>query len=130
MKITIGSAYPVAEEKKAMLRGRDLATGLPATVNISSSEIREAVAPTVRLIIESIKDTVEKTPPELVSDIMDRGIFLAGGGSLLPGLDEVIAKETKIPVNVAQDSLTCVVRGTGKLLEDRNLLERVKVSGG
>jgi len=130
VKLAVGSAYPVEEEKKYTMRGRDLASGLPASVNVSSSEIREAISPTTHAIIETIKDTVEQTPPELVSDIMDRGIFLAGGGSLLPGIDEVIARETKILVNVAEDALTCVVRGTGKLVGDLKLLERVKGSGG
>lgn len=130
IKIEIGSAYPVAEEKKMMMRGRDLAGGLPAAVNISSSEIREAISGTVRVMIEAIKDTIEQTPPELVSDIMDNGIFLAGGGSLLPGMDEVIARETKIPVQVAEDSLTCVVRGAGKLLGDIKLLRKVQIGGG
>lgn len=130
IKIGIGSAFPLNEEKKAAMRGRDLATGLPASVNVSSAEIREAISGTIRLIIEAIKDTIEQTPPELVSDIMDKGIFLAGGGSLLPGLDEVTARETKLPVTVTEDSLTCVVRGTGKLIEDLRLLHKVKVGGG
>lgn len=129
VKVAIGSAYPVAEENKATIRGRDLATGLPAMVNISSSEVREAISNTITTIIEGIKDAIEQTPPELVSDIMDRGIFLAGGGSLIAGMDEVIARETKIPVTVANDSLTCVVRGAGKLLSNIELLHRVKISG-
>lgn len=130
LKINIGSAYPVNEEKKLAMSGRDLASGLPLSVMVSSAEIREALSGTIKIIIEAVKDTVEETPPELVSDIMENGITLAGGGALLTGIAELTAKETKIPVVIAEDALTCVVRGAGKVLEESALLRRIKVSGG
>lgn len=130
IKIAVGSAFPVGEETKVPMRGRDLASGLPTIINVSSAEVREAISGTVRTIIEAIKDTVEETPPELVSDILEHGITLAGGGALLKGLDIAVAKETKMPVLVSEDPLTCVVRGSGKVLENLELLKKVKVSGG
>jgi rod shape-determining protein MreB len=130
IKISIGSAYPVDKESKIAIRGRDLASGLPSSVVVTSGEIREALSNTVRVVIEAIKDTLEETPPELVSDIMENGITLAGGGSLLPGVAELTAKETKMPVIVAEDALTCVVRGAGKVLENASLLRRIKICGG
>jgi len=130
LKMSIGSAYPIGEERKLPLRGRDLASGLPATIMISSGEIREALSGTVRAIIDTIKDAIEDTPPELIGDIAEEGVTLTGGGSLLVGLPEAIAAETKIPVKLTEDPLTTVVRGTGKVLEDAELLRRVRVSGG
>lgn len=132
VKIALGSASPPAngkEEKQTVVRGRDLETGLPRSIKISSVEIREALSPIVAQIVSAVTDLLEETPPELVSDIMTRGIVLCGGGSLLDGLDRRVAEETKMPVWVADDPLTAVVRGCGKVLEDPSLLNRVKVSG-
>jgi len=127
VKISIGSAAS-QKEKFTVVRGRDLESGLPKSVKLSSSEIREALSPTLQEIISAISDTLEETPPELIADIMERGIVMAGGGSLLPGIDKVIAEETKIPVWVADDPLTCVVRGCAKVLEDARLLAKIRVS--
>jgi len=129
IKITLGNAYPAKEEKQMVVRGRDLEKGLPKSLKISSSEIREALAPTVRQIVSSVSDLLEETPPELVSDLLSRGIILCGGGAQLAGLDKLIAEETKMPVWLADDPVTAVVRGCGKLLDDPGLLARVKVSG-
>ncbi len=132
VKLTIGNAYPEdkSQEMYSVIRGRDLETGLPRSLKVSSSEIREALTPVVSQIIGSIKDLLEETPPELVSDILNRGIALAGGGALLRNIDRAIADATKMPVWVADEPLTAVVRGTGKVLMDPKLLERVKVTGG
>lgn len=127
VKISIGSA-DVGKEKFAVVRGRDLETGLPKSIKLAGSEIREALAPTVQEIIGTITDTIEETPPELVSDIMERGVYMAGGGSLLPQIDKMISEATKMPVYVSEDPLTCVVRGCGKVLEDDGLLAKVRVS--
>jgi rod shape-determining protein MreB and related proteins len=117
LKIELGSAFPMSEEDAAEVRGRDLATGLPKTIVMSSEEIREAIAPVVGTIVEAIRDTLNRTPPELGSDIMDRGMILAGGGALLRHLDERLRKETGVPVHVAEEPLTCVARGSGRFLE-------------
>lgn len=130
LKIQIGSAYPTDHDEKMPMRGRDLATGLPATVIVTSNEIREALSPTVSQIIEGIKDTIEETPPELVADILDQGIYVTGGGSILRGMGDLISKETKMPVKLAEDPLTTVVRGAGKLLDELELLNKVKIGGG
>lgn len=129
IKINLGSAYPLKEEKQMVVRGRDLENGLPKSIKISSEEIREALAPTVSQIISNISDLLEETPPELISDLVARGIVLSGGGSQLAGLDKRIAEETKMPVWLADDPVTAVVRGCGKVLEEPSLLSRVKVSG-
>jgi rod shape-determining protein MreB and related proteins len=129
VKIAIGSAYPGdADERRVTLRGRDLLTGLPRAVEVGGEQIREALEPSVQQIVDTIKDTIEETPPELVADIMDQGIVLAGGGALMAGLDRRIAEATQMPVHVAEDPLTCVVRGTGKVLEELDVLQRVLVS--
>lgn len=130
VKIAVGSAYPGGEVRKTKLRGRDLATGLPKEIIISSDEIREAISGTLNQIVLGIKDTIEETPPEVVSDFMERGIVLTGGGALLPGIADKIAKELGMSVVVAPDPLTTVVRGTGKILEDERLLRKVKSQGG
>lgn len=130
VKINLGSAYPTGrEEKQAVVRGRDLETGLPKSIKVNAAEIREALSPMVSQIVSSISDMLEETPPELVSDLMNRGIVLCGGGSQIAGLDRRIAEETKMPVWVADDPLTAVIRGTGRVLEDSELLNRVRVSG-
>ncbi len=117
-KIAAGSAYPLEEEIKVTLRGRDLLTGLPKAIEISSVELREGIAGPVSNIVAEVRAALEETPPELVADIMEYGITLAGGGSLLRGLDRRIAAETKMPVHIAEDPLSCVARGTGKMIED------------
>ena len=128
IKIAVGSAYPTTDQHTVTIRGRDLLTGLPRSVEVSGEQIREALEPSVVQIIDAIKDTIEETPPELVADIMDQGIVLAGGGALLAGLDRRVADATQMPVHVADDPLTCVVRGTGRVLEELDSLERVLVS--
>lgn len=107
-----------------------MAKGLPESMKISSEEIRLALAPVVKQIISSTKDVLEETPAELVSDIIKNGIVVAGGGAMLPGIDTAISEATKMPVWIADDPLTCVVRGCGKVLSDEGLLEQVKVVGG
>jgi rod shape-determining protein MreB len=118
------------EEKYSVIRGRDLETGLPKSIKISAAEIREALSPVIIQIISAIKDLIEETPPELVSDLLNRGIAMAGGGSLLRHIDLAISEATKMPVWIADDPLTAVVRGTGKVLVDDKLLARVRVTGG
>lgn len=118
------------EDKVAIIRGRDIETGLPRSLRITEVEVREALAPIISQIIESIAEVLEEAPPELTSDILEHGILLTGGGANLPGIDKLIVERTKIPVIVAEDPLTTVVRGTGKVLEDAALLSRVKVTGG
>ncbi|WP_041438329.1 rod shape-determining protein [Thermodesulfobium narugense] len=118
IKINIGSAYPLREEKSMEVRGRDLITGLPKSLNLTSVEIREVIGPIVDQITETIRLTAEQTPPELASDIMERGAMLAGGGALLKGLDKYISEKLKIPVYLAEDPLLSVAEGIGKVLED------------
>jgi len=113
-----------------IIRGRDIETGLPRSLRVSEAEIREALSPILTQIIEGIADVLEETPPELISDVLERGILLTGGGSLLPGLDQLIIERTHMPVILAEDPLTTVVRGTGKVLDDIHLLNRVKIIGG
>lgn len=129
IKILIGSAYPVEKtEKQTVVRGRDIETGLPKSVRINESEIREAISPITHEIIEAIAQTIEETPPELISDIVEHGIVLAGGGSKLRGIDKLIATELKMPVWITDDPQTAVVRGAGKLLDDEALLMKVKIA--
>ncbi len=130
VKIDIGSATPRKEEKYSVVRGRDLETGLPKSVRLSSSEVREALSPTLQAIIKSISATLEETPPELVSDIMKDGIVLAGGGALLPGIDELVTEQTKMPSYIVDDPLTAVARGCGKILDNLSLLERINITQG
>ena len=118
IKIEIGSAYPVGEEQDLEIKGRNLLTGLPENITITSDEIREALSEPLSHIVEAIKVTLERTPPELSADIIDQGITLAGGGAMLRGLDRLINEETGIPVYIAERPLDCVVDGTGKLLEN------------
>jgi len=131
VKIEIGSAYPTSQDDLAtIIRGRDLATGLPKSLRITSAEIREALSPTISQIIGVIQEVLEETPPELLSDIVERGIYLTGGGALIKGLDKKVAEETKLPVYVAEDPLTTVVRGCGEVLNNLDLLTKVRVTGG
>ncbi|MBI2640610.1 MAG: rod shape-determining protein [Candidatus Sungbacteria bacterium] len=128
IKIAIGSAYELPDLMEATMRGRDLVTGLPKEVVVDDADIRRALRHSINVLVNAIKATVEETPPELVADIMHRGIMLVGGGSLLRGLDHLISEETKIPAKVAEDPLTAVVRGTGIILEDIDSLREVLVS--
>lgn len=125
IKIGIGSAVPLDEAKEIEVRGRDLLTGLPKAIMITDKQVREAIGRTVSKIIETIKTILETTPPELVSDIYERGLYLSGGGALLRGLDKAISAAAKIPVKIVDDPLTCVARGTGLLLGNKELLEKV-----
>ncbi len=118
IKIKIGSAFPLEKELSLEVRGRDLVAGVPKNLKISSVQIREALAETVDIIVEAVRQTLEQTPPELASDILERGIVLTGGGALLRGLDKRLRQETNLPVNVAEDPLTCVVRGAGRVLDE------------
>ena len=125
IKIEIGSACPVGKEELMTVRGRDLMTGLPKSVKVTSSEIRRAIEKPVSVIADAVRITLEKTPPELAADIMERGIALAGGGALLRGIERRIERETGIPVHLVEDPLSCVVLGTGKALEDIDILRKV-----
>jgi rod shape-determining protein MreB and related proteins len=124
-KISIGSAFP-GDETTLEVRGRDLMTGLPKTVTLTSEEVREALAEPIYIIVDAVKATLESTPPELAADIMDRGIVMTGGGSLLKGLDKLISQETGMPVIIADDPLTCVVLGAGKTFEYLEILKRAE----
>jgi rod shape-determining protein MreB len=127
IKIQLGSAYPTQDGDDASMdvRGLHLLSGLPRTITIKGPEIRESMAEPLAVIVEAVKRTLERTPPELASDIIDRGIMLAGGGALLKGLDTLISHETGIVTHVAADPLSCVVLGTGRVLENFKQLERV-----
>ncbi len=128
VKIRIGSAYPLDEPLETAMRGRDLVSGLPKEVIVNDTQIREALASSVRTIVNSIKSAVEETPPELVADLMQRGITLAGGGALLRGLDKLVFELTEIPVHIADDPLTAVCRGCGVVVEDLETLKDVLVN--
>ena len=124
LKLEIGSAYPMDEEVQAEIRGRDMVSGLPKTVVLTSEEIRAALEEPLSQIIDAVKETLDRTPPELASDIMDRGIMLAGGGSLLQGLDERLRDETQMPAHLAESPLTCVAVGSGRSLEEFEAIHR------
>jgi rod shape-determining protein MreB len=128
VKIKIGSAYRITEEEHMEIRGRDLVTGLPKVLTISSWEIETALSEPVTAILETIKITLERTPPELAADIMEKGIVMTGGGALLKGLDKLIAEETGMPVYLAENPLDCVVLGAGKALSAIDLLKRVAIT--
>ncbi len=123
IKMKIGCALPLMSETPMEIRGRDLSSGLPRNITITSTQIQEAIQESIGKIVEIVKLTLEKTPPELASDIMEKGIILAGGGALIQNLDKLLSRQTGMPVFVAEQPLDCVVRGTGKTLED---LERLK----
>jgi rod shape-determining protein MreB len=125
IKITIGSVPPYKPEGQITIKGRDVVAGIPKTVEVTGEEIQEALAEATGAIVDAVKLCLERTPPELSADIVDRGLILSGGGALLRGLDERIRQETGLPVFVADDPLTCVVRGTGKILEDLPRYEKV-----
>lgn len=128
IKIKIGSAYPMEEETSMEVRGRDILAGLPKTVTVTSEEIREALSETLAQILEATRIALERTPPELCADLIDRGLILAGGGALLRGLDKLISEETGLPVHVADDPLTAIALGTGRYLSDFRLLKRLAVN--
>lgn len=128
IKITIGSAFPLPDESHAEIRGRDLVTGLPKTIIVSAEEIRKAIEEPVHSIVDSVKATLDKTPPELAADIMDKGIVLTGGGALLKGLDERLKYETGMPIHVTENPLSCVAIGSGKCLEEFEALKRVLIA--
>jgi rod shape-determining protein MreB len=121
LKIELGSAFRLEEEESAEIRGRYLVAGLPKTIVITSEEVREAISMPVNAIVGAVRDTLDRTPPELASDIMDRGMVLAGGGALLRLLDERLRQETGVPVHVADEPLTCVATGSGYFLEELTL---------
>ncbi|NQT94547.1 MAG: rod shape-determining protein [Lentisphaerae bacterium] len=124
IKITMGSAYPVEEETSVEVKGRDLVAGLPKTLTITSAEIREALQEPVSSIIDAIRITLERCPPELAADLVDRGMILAGGGALLTGIEKLIAEQTGLPVHVADDPLSAVAEGTGVVLNELNFLRK------
>lgn len=125
IKIKIGSAFPMEQEVEIEIRGRDLIKGIPKTIKVSSVEIRDAIQEPIEAIVEALKQSLEKTPPELASDIVDRGITMTGGGSLLRGIDALLRETTNLPITVADDPLTCVVLGTGKILDNLDEFEKV-----
>lgn len=128
IKIRIGSAYPLEEELTMEVRGRDLVAGLPKSVTISSEEIKEAISEPISQILEAVRITLERTPPELSADLIERGIVMAGGGSLLRGIDKLIQEETGLPVHIADDPLTAVALGTGKVLDEIKYLKKVVIT--
>ncbi len=125
IKIQIGSAYPLDEPLEMEIKGRDLTHGIPKTITVTDSEVREALEGVVQTLVEAVKNTLEKTPPELAADIVDRGIILSGGGSLLKNLDKRLREETSLPIFIADDPLSAVVLGAGKILENLSLLEKI-----
>ncbi len=129
VKLEIGSAYSLRDEVQAEIRGRDMISGLPKTVVLSSEDVRRALEEPLVQIIDAVKSTLDKTPPELASDIMDRGIMLAGGGALLSGLDERLRQETEMPIHIAESPLTCVAVGSGRSLEEFEVMQRASRNG-
>lgn len=125
IKIKIGSAYPMEKESSMEVKGRDLVAGLPKTLTITSQEVREAMLEPISVIVESVRITLERCPPELSADLVERGIVLAGGGALLRGLDRLLAEETGLPVHVAEDPLSAVAEGTGKVLQEFKYLRKI-----
>lgn len=128
IKIEIGSAYPLEKQLKMEIKGRDLVEGVPKTIVIVDEEIREALAEPVQAIIETVRVALERTPPELSADIMDKGIVLCGGGSLLKNFDQRLREETGLPISIAENPMACVALGTGRMLTDFNLLKRIAIS--
>jgi rod shape-determining protein MreB and related proteins len=128
IKIRIGSAYPLEQELTMDVKGRDLSTGLPKTITVRSEEIRESLKEPLSSILEAIRITLERCPPELAADLVDRGIVMAGGGALLRGVDRLVAEETYLPVHIADDPLTAVAEGTGRVLQELQFLKRVASS--
>jgi rod shape-determining protein MreB and related proteins len=129
LKIKIGSASPLPEELSMEIKGRDLITGLPKTLTVNSEEIREALSETIMSIVEAVRITLEHCPPEISADLVDKGLWLAGGGALLKGIDKLLMEETSLPVTVANDPLSAVALGTGKVLENLNILNKMVSAG-
>jgi len=127
IKIEIGSAYPLENPLTIEVKGRDLVAGIPKTLIVSDEEIREALAETFSTIVEAVKIALERTPPELAADIVDKGIVVAGGGSLVKGLDSLLREATGLPISLAEDALSAVALGSGKVLSDPNLLKKVSI---
>jgi len=127
VKMEIGSAFPLDDEMTMEIKGRDLVEGVPKTLVVSDEEIREALSETVATIVEAVRVALERTPPELSADIMDKGIIIAGGGSMLKNLDKRLREETGLPVTLAEDPLACVALGTGQMLTDFNLLRKISI---
>ena len=127
IKMEIGSAYPPEEEESMEIKGRDLVAGIPKTMKISSVQVREALSEPIDAIIEAVRQALEQTPPELSADILDKGIVVTGGGALLKGLDKRLREETNLPINIAEDPLTCVARGTGEVLENMTQFSKVLI---
>ncbi len=128
IKIRLGSAYPMGGERKTMeVKGRDLIDGIPKTIVIGDDEIREALREPIMTIVEAVRTALERTPPELAADIVDKGIVLTGGGALLKGLDLLLRQETNLPITIAEDPLSCVALGTGKVLDELDLLKKVAI---
>ena len=127
MKFEIGSAFPLDEPLTMEIKGRDLIEGIPKTLTVTDAEIREALQEPVAIIVNAVRVALERTPPELSADIVDRGIVLTGGGSLLKNLDRLLREETGLPVSVAEDPLSSVVLGTGKMLSDFDLLRKISL---
>jgi len=128
IKISLGSAYPLPEETSSEVKGRDLVAGLPKTLTLTSEEVREAMQDTVATIIDAIRYTLERCPPELAADLVDRGVVLAGGGALLRGIDKLIAEQTGLPVHVADDPMSAVAEGTGMVLNELKFLRKIASS--
>ena len=128
IKMAIGSAFPLPDEPHAEIRGRDLVTGLPRNVVVTAEEIRRAIDEPVGAIVDAVKSTLDRTPPELSGDIMDRGIVLTGGGAMLRGLDERLRHETGMPIVIADHPLDCVALGSGKCVEEFEILQQVLIS--
>jgi rod shape-determining protein MreB len=119
VKMTIGSAYPSDRGEEVMeVKGRDIVSGIPKTVKVGSAEVRESIQEPIAAVVDAVRMALERTPPELASDIVDRGIVMTGGGALLKGLDSLLRENTSLPINVDEEPLTCVVRGTGRILDD------------
>lgn len=127
---TDGNKSPKKETKFTVVRGRDLETGLPKSIKLTSEEVQEALSPIIQEIVGNVVETLEETPPELTSDIMEKGIALAGGSSLINGIDKALAEATKMPVWIADDPMTCVARGCGKCLDNNGLLKRIRITKG
>ena len=125
IKIKIASAYPLEPEEEMQVKGRDLVTGIPQNITITSTEVRKAISEQVESIVQAVRFALEQTPPELAADIVDRGIVLTGGGALLKGLDQLLREETSLPITVVEDPLSTVVLGTGKALDNINILKEV-----
>ena len=128
LKILVGSAYPLETPLEATVRGRDLVTGLPREVVITDADIREAIYPSIRIFVDAVKEVIETTPPEVISDIMHKGIVLVGGGSLIHGIDALLFEELKIPIHKSEEALTAVVRGMGAILEDIKAYEEILIA--